>query len=128
VDGVTAPLDPQKVAAHLDDLGETAAALLMRAMVTELALVRKERDTLAAHARRIASLQGDGQSWNCTLAVKAVEALDVLRVTRRCPSTKDGHHWPLRRATGITRCAWCHARVPLPDSRRTRTPTTEGRP
>ncbi|MFM9458370.1 hypothetical protein [Streptomyces europaeiscabiei] len=123
---MTAPLDPEKVAEHLDGIGETAAAILMRAMVNELAVVRNERYTLAAHTRRIAGLQGDGQSWNCTLAVKAVEALDVLRVTCRCPSTSDGRHWGLRRATGTIRCAWCHARVP--ETRRRRSLFTEGRP
>lgn len=108
---MTVPLDPVEVAAHLDDLGETTAALLVRAMANELATVRKERDTLADHTRHIAGLSGDGMSHNCRLIGPAKQALDVLRVTRRCPSTEDSRHWPLRHHDG-TRCAWCHARVP----------------
>jgi len=108
---VTAPLDPLGLAEHLDRLGQTSAADLVRAMTEELALVRRERDTLAEHARRIAGLAGHELSHNCRLIGPAVEALDVLRVTRRCPSTTDGRHWPLRHLSA-TRCAWCHARLP----------------
>jgi hypothetical protein len=108
---MTGKLDPQQIADHLDELGETAAALLVRAMANELATVRHERDTLAAHARSIARLAGHDMSHNCTLIGPAQEALDVLRVTRRCPVDEDGRHWPVRRLTG-TRCMRCHARVP----------------
>ena len=118
---MTSTLDPEKAAAHLDELGETTAATLMRAMAHELAVVRSERDTLAAHSRRSAGLPGDGMSHNCHLIGPARDALDILRVTRRCPSASDGQHWPLRRPTG-TRCAWCHARIPetAPHKGRTR--------
>jgi hypothetical protein len=109
---VTSPLDPEQVAAHLDGLGETAAADLVRAMVHELATARSERDVLAHHTRGIAGLPGHEMSHNCRLIGPAIEALDVLRVTRRCPSTEAGQHWPLRRLSGDLRCAWCHARLP----------------
>lgn len=112
---MTSPLGPEETAAHLVEVGETAAATLMRAMVRELSAVRRERDALAQHARHIAGLPGDGMSHNCQLTGPAREALDVLRVTRRCPSTEDGQHWPLRRPGGDIRCAWCHAC--LPDNR-----------
>jgi hypothetical protein len=117
---MTAPLDPQQVAEHLDDLGETTAALLIRAMARELATVRNERDTLAEFARRICRLSGDGMTHNCTLIVPAREALDVLRVTRRCPVDEDGRHTPVRHLSG-TRCMRCHARVPETTRRKERT-------
>lgn len=61
---MTVPLDPLKVAEHLASLGRTAAADLVRAMTEELALVRRERDALAGHARQIAGLPGHAMSHN----------------------------------------------------------------
>lgn len=105
------PADPEQVAQHLDQAGETAAAALVRAMVGELAAVRSERDGLAAFARSIARLAGYELSHNSTLIVRAHKALDALRVTRRCPVAEDGRHRPLHRIIDV-RCKRCDVRLP----------------
>jgi hypothetical protein len=105
------PADPEQVAQLLDQAGETAAAVLVRAMVGELAAVRGERDTLAAFARHIARLAGGDLSHNSRLIVRAHKVLDSLRVTRRCPVAEDGRHRPLRSPFDV-RCWHCHVQLP----------------
>jgi hypothetical protein len=110
--GPAYPWDPECVAQHLDAAGQTAAATLVRALTGELAAVRRERDGLAAFTRLIAGLNGSDMSHNCTLIVRAREALDGLRVTRRCAKHEDGRHRPHQYFGGLIRCLWCHARLP----------------
>lgn len=110
--GPVHPWDPESVAQHLDAAGQTAAATLVRALAGELAAVRRERNGLAAFVRRIAGLNGSDMSHNATLIVPAREALDGLRVTRRCPKAEGGQHRPHQHFGGLVRCLWCHARLP----------------
>lgn len=104
-------LDPEQVAEHLDSLGETTAALLLRAQARELTVVRGERDALATHIRSIAVLPATGTSYNGALIAAAKKALDALRVTKRCPVATDRRHAPVE-TRGVTRCRLCHTRVP----------------
>lgn len=101
---------PDDAAAHLSALGEHGAAELIRAMTAELAVVRRERDTLVGFTRSIAKLAGYEMSHNSRLVVQAHDALDVLRVTRRCPGSEDSQHWWMRDHGAGSRCFSCKAR------------------
>lgn len=110
---VTVQLAPDEMAASLDAAGETQAAALIRAMAAELATVRAERDGLAAFTRGIAGLAGHGTSHNAGLSVRALETLDTLRVTERCPRRETGRHrWMRADPVFGSRCISCHARRP----------------
>lgn len=105
---------PDDAATRLSGLGEHDAAELIRAMAAELAIVRRERDTLVGFTRSIAKLAGYEMSHNSHLIVQAHEALDVLRVTPRCPGSEDGQHWWMRNCGAGSRCFSCKARRPDP--------------
>jgi hypothetical protein len=109
---VTTLPTPEETAGRLDAVGETEAAALIRSMAAELQTVRAERDTLAAFTRSIAGLAGYAMSHNSRLVVQAQEALDALRVTRRCPKGSDGEHWWMRDHGIGSRCFSCHAKRP----------------
>lgn len=104
---------PDEAVARLEAAGESGAADLVRAMQAELAVVRRERDGLADFARSVAGLSGREMSHNSRLMVAARKALDVLRVSKRCPSRENGEHWWMRSASlSGSRCFSCHARRP----------------
>ncbi|MGW3308165.1 hypothetical protein ACWDG9_16445 [Streptomyces sp. NPDC001073] len=110
----TAPprLDPDQLADHLDSLGETAAAIYVRALVREVQVVRGERNRLATFARSVAELQGNARSDSNTLRRQAEEALDLMLVTGRCPVSPSRRHSSTRSGTSsVTRCRHCHARI-----------------
>lgn len=79
----------------------------------ELAAVEGERDAVALFARSIALLDGSGVTRNATLAVRAMKALDALRVTERCPKRDGGaHRWMRPNDVFGSRCFSCSARRP----------------
>ncbi|MEV6403936.1 hypothetical protein AB0M58_13455 [Streptomyces bobili] len=108
----TGRLDPEQLAEHLDGRGEAAAAVYVLALARELEVARGELGVLAAFARTIAGLTGNGKSDNNTLRRQAKEALDTLRVTGRCPVSPSRRHSARRAgASSLTRCRHCHAHL-----------------
>lgn len=110
---------PDDAVVRLEAAGEAGAAALIRAMVAELALVRAERDTLAVFTRSVSMSGGTGLSHNAGLAVRAMKALDTLRVTERCPKRENGRHrWMRYDDVFGSRCFSCNARRPEPSGER----------
>ena len=110
----TAParLGPEQLAERLESLGDTASAVYARALAREAEVLRGERDALAAFARTVAALSGNGRTANTTLRGQAHAALDTLRVTGRCPVSASRRHSAKRSgSSALTRCRHCHAHL-----------------